>query len=60
MISDYYTKKHDTNQTLHNNCDFLNLCNGDGAKKLNGISSPVNKGVVDVSYLKIDIVLPFP
>lgn len=60
VISDYYTKKYDNNQTFDNNCDFLNLCNGDGAKKLNGISSPINKGVVDVSYLKIDIDLPFP
>jgi hypothetical protein len=60
MISDYYTKKYDNNKTFDNNCDFLNLCNGDGAKKLNGISLPINKGVVDVSYLKIDIDLPFP
>lgn len=60
VISDYYTKKYDTNQTFQNNCDFLNLCNGDDAKNLNGISSPINKGIVDVSYLKIDIDLPFP
>ncbi|MDN5845429.1 MAG: hypothetical protein L0H53_04050 [Candidatus Nitrosocosmicus sp.] len=60
VVSDYYTKKYDINQTFHNNCDFLNLCKGDGAKKLNGISSPINNGVVDISYLKIDIDLPFP
>ena len=60
VVPDYYTKKYDTNQTFHNNCDFLNLCNGDGAKKLNVISSPITKGIVDVSYLKIDINLPFP
>ncbi len=60
VVSDYYTKKYDINQTFHNDCDFLNLCNGDGAKKLNGISSPINKGIVDISYLKIDIDLPFP
>ena len=60
IVPDYYTKKLDINQTFHNKCDFLNLCNGDGANKLGGISSPINKGVVDISYLKIDIDLPFP
>jgi hypothetical protein len=60
IVSDYYTKKLDSNQTSHNKCDFLNLCNGDGANKLSGISSPINKGIVDISYLKIDIDLPFP
>jgi hypothetical protein len=60
VVVDFYTKKYDINQTFHNNCDFLNLCNGDGANKLSGISSPINKGIVDISYLKIDIDLPFP
>lgn len=60
VASNYYIKKYDLNQTFHNNCDFLNLCNGDGAKKSSGISSPINKGIVDISYLKIDIDLPFP
>ena len=60
VASDYYIKKYDINQTFHNNCDFLNLCNGDGAKKSSEISSPVSKGIVDISYLKIDIDLPFP
>jgi len=60
IVSDYYTKKLDSNQTSHNKCDFLNLCNGDGDNKLSGISSPINKGIVDISYLKIDIDLPFP
>ena len=60
VASDYYVNKYDINQTFHNNCDFLNLCNGDGAKKSSGISSPVNKGIVDISYLKIDVDLPFP
>ena len=60
VASDYYIKKYDVNQTFHNDCDFLNLCNSDGAKKSSGISSPINKGIVDISYLKIDIDLPFP
>ena len=60
LTSDYYIKKNDFNQTLHNKCDFLNLCNGDGAKKSSEISAPINKGIVDISYLKIDIDLPFP
>ncbi len=60
VVSDYYTKKYDINQTFQSNCDFLNLCNGDGANKLSGISSPINKGIVEISYLKIDIDLPFP
>jgi hypothetical protein len=60
IVSDYYTKKLDSNQTSHNKCDFLNLCNGDGANKLSGISPPINRGIVDISYLKIDIDLPFP
>jgi len=60
VASDYYINKYDINQTFHNNCDFLNLCNGDGVKKSSGISSPVNKGIVDISYLKIDVDLPFP
>jgi hypothetical protein len=60
VASDFYMKKYDINQTFPNNCDFLNLCNGDGAKKSSGLSSPVNKGIVDISYLKIDINLPFP
>jgi hypothetical protein len=60
VASDYYIKKNDINQTLHNKCDFLNLCNGDGAKISSELSSPINKGIVDISYLKIDIDLPFP
>ncbi len=60
VASDYYNQKYDINQTLHNKCDFLNLCNGDGAKISSGISPTVNKGIVDISYLKIDIDLPFP
>ena len=60
VTSDYYIKKTDFNQTLHNKCDFLNLCNGDGVKKSSEISSPIKKGIVDISYLKIDIDLPFP
>ena len=55
MASNYYINKYDVNQTLHNNCDFLNLCNGDGAKKSSEISPSVNKGIVDISYVKIDI-----
>ena len=60
IVSDYYIKKLDSNQTFQNKCDFLNLCNGDGANKLSEFSSPINKGIVDISYLKIDIDLPFP
>ncbi len=60
VASNYYINKYDVNQTLHNNCDFLNLCNGDGAKKSSEISPSVNKGIVDISYVKIDIDLPFP
>ncbi len=60
MASDYYIKKYDLNQTFNNNCDFLNLCNDDAAKKSSGISSPFSQGIVDISYLKIDIDLPFP
>jgi hypothetical protein len=60
VASDYYIQKYGINHTLHNNCDFLNLCNGDGAKISSGISPTVNKGIVDISYLKIDIDLPFP
>lgn len=58
--SDYSIKKNNLNQTLHSKCDFLNLCNGDGAKISSEISYPLNKGIVDISYLKIDIDLPFP
>jgi hypothetical protein len=60
VASDYYIKKYEVNQTLHNNCDFLNLCNGDGEKIPSEFSSPINKGIIDISYLKIDIDLPFP
>ena len=60
VASDYYIQKYDINQTFHNNCDFLNLCNSDGVKESSKFSSPVNKGIVDISYLKIDIDLPFP
>ena len=60
VTSDYYIKKNDFNQTLHNKCDFLNLCNGDDVRKSSEISSPIKKGIVDISYLKIDIDLPFP
>ncbi len=52
--------KYDTNKTTLYKCDFLNLCNQDNNVNLNGISHSFSKGIVDISYLKIDIDLPFP
>jgi hypothetical protein len=52
--------KYNINQTVENKCDFLNLCKQENKVSLNGISDSFNKGIVDISYLKIDIDLPFP
>lgn len=52
--------KYDENNTTPYKCDFLNLCNQDNNVNLNGISHSFSKGIVDISYLKIDIDLPFP
>ena len=53
-------QKYDTNQSNLYKCDFLNLCNQKNSINLNGISHSFSKGIVDISYLKIDISLPFP
>ncbi len=53
--SEYYL-----NQTNVYKCDFLNLCNHENNVNLNGISDSFSKGIVDISYLKIDVNLPFP
>ena len=48
------------NQTNVHKCDFLNLCDQNNNVNLNGISGSYNKGIVDISYLEIDVNLPFP
>lgn len=61
LIVDSYGKKYNVNQTtIYNNCDFLNLCQDEIERKSNGMVPLVNNGIVDISYLKIDIQLPFP
>ena len=52
--------KYYVNQTNVSKCDFLNLCNQDNNVNINGISDSFGKGIVDISYLKIDVNLPFP
>lgn len=52
--------KYDSNQSNLYKCDFLNLCNQENSININGISHSFSKGIVDISYLKIDIDLPFP
>lgn len=52
--------KYEPNQSNLYKCDFLNLCNQENNINLNGISHSFSKGIVDISYLKIDIDLPFP
>ena len=52
--------KYNVNQTNVYKCDFLNLCDQNNNVNLNGISDSFNKGIVDISYLKIDVNLPFP
>jgi hypothetical protein len=58
--SEMLVKKYNINQTTDDNCDFLNLCKHENKVNLDGISDSFNKGIVDISYLKIDIDLPFP
>lgn len=48
------------NHTNAYKCDFLNLCNLQNLANLNGLSDSYSKGIVDISYLKIDVNLPFP
>lgn len=52
--------KYEANHSNLYKCDFLNLCNQENNISLNGISHSFSKGIVDISYLKIDIDLPFP
>jgi hypothetical protein len=52
--------KYYVNQTNVHKCDFLNLCDQNNNVNLNGISDSYSKGIVDISYLKIDVNLPFP
>jgi hypothetical protein len=52
--------KYEANHSSLYKCDFLNLCNQENNISLNGISHSFSKGIVDISYLKIDIDLPFP
>lgn len=52
--------KYEANHSNLYKCDFLNLCNQENNINLNGISHSFSKGIVDISYLKIDIDLPFP
>ena len=52
--------KYYVNQTNVYKCDFLNLCSQENIVNLNGISDSFSKGIVDISYLKIDVNLPFP
>jgi hypothetical protein len=54
------SKSYTSNRTLSNNdCDFLNLCDHIGSK-LSGILLPTNNNIIDISYLKSYLELPFP
>lgn len=59
-ISSNYHVSYNFNQTTIDRCDFLNLCNSANMVNLNDVSQSFNKGIVDISYLKIDVDLPFP
>lgn len=59
-ISHNYHVSYGFNQTTVDRCDFLNLCNSANMVNLNDVSQIFNKGIVDISYLKIDVDLPFP
>jgi hypothetical protein len=54
-------KKNIENKTLMNTgCDFLNLCDEQSNSKLNGISFPKDNNIIDISFFKSHIELPFP
>lgn len=59
-ISTTYHVNHGLNKSSIDKCDFLNLCNNANMVNINDISQTFNKGIVDISYLKIDVDLPFP
>jgi hypothetical protein len=55
------SKKDIENKTLINTgCDFLNLCDEQSNSKLNGISLPKDNNIIDISFFKSYLELPFP
>lgn len=59
IVNELSSKDGYYNQTSYNNCDFLNLCKNADIH-INDVTSTIYNKVIDISYLNVDVNLPFP